>query len=124
MASVVFLPVLNASVVLKPDETAYFGAELGSEPGEVVAVDAATGRIRWSRKVQGDPLGGVTVVGDLLLVPLLEGDLLGLVRDTGRVVWRSKLPGGTNGQPAVTGDLVIVPVGNADPPRLVAYRVR
>ena len=32
----------------------------------------------------GDPLGGVTVVGDLLLVPLLQGDLLGLDRETGR----------------------------------------
>lgn len=121
---VVYLPVINSPVTLTPEETAYFGAEMGVERGEVVAVDANTGAIRWSRKVDGDPLGGVTVVDDLLLVPLLEGDLLGLDRDDGRVVWRRKLPGGTNGQPAVSGDLVVFPVGNADPPRLVAYRVR
>jgi outer membrane protein assembly factor BamB len=120
----VYLPVINSPVTLQPNETAYFGAEMGVEPGSVVAVDAATGKVRWSRTVPGDPLGGITVLHDLLLVPLLDGTLLGLDRATGKTVWRGKLPGGTNGQPAVSGDLVVFPLGNAQPPRLVAYRVR
>jgi outer membrane protein assembly factor BamB len=73
--------------------------------------------------VPGDPLGGVTALGDLLVVPLVDGHVLGLDREDGRVVWRATLPGGTNGQPAAAGSLVVFPVGQADPPRLVAYRV-
>jgi outer membrane protein assembly factor BamB len=121
---IVYLPVNNAPVTLKPDETAYFGAALGAEDGEVVAVDATDGRVLWSRKVHGDPLGGVTVVDDLLLVPLLQGKLLGIERRTGKILWQRDLPGGINGQPAISGDLAIFPVGQADPPQLVAYRVR
>jgi alcohol dehydrogenase (cytochrome c) len=119
---VVYLPVLNAPVELKPAETAYFGAVLGVEDGEVAAVDAATGKLMWSVKVPGDPTGGVTAVNDLLIVPLADGHLLGLRRSNGAIVWRAELPAGTTGQPAVSGDLVIFPVGQASPPRLVAYR--
>jgi alcohol dehydrogenase (cytochrome c) len=120
---IVYLPVINAGATLGPEDRAYFATPLGQEDGDVAAVDAGTGRVLWSRKVAGDPLGGVTVVGDLLLVPLADGTLLGLDRATGKVVWHDKLPGGTNGQPAVSGDLAIFPVGSADPPQLVAYRV-
>jgi alcohol dehydrogenase (cytochrome c) len=119
----VYLPVVNAPAELKPAETAYFGAALGTEDGEVDALDARTGKARWRRKVPGDPLGGVTVLGDLLVVPLVDGHVLGLDRGDGRIVWRATLPGGTNGQPAAAGRFVVFPVGQADPPRLVAYRV-
>ena len=41
---------------------------LSKEPGsEVVAVDAGDGSILWATEVDGDPLGGTTVVGDLVL---------------------------------------------------------
>ncbi len=121
---IVYLPVVNAPAHLEPDKTAYFATPLGVHDGDVVALDARTGRLRWVTKVPGDPLGGVTVVNDLLLVPLTDGRLLGLDRASGRIVWRHELPGGTTGQPAVSGDLVVFPVGQAEPARLVAYRVR
>jgi len=121
---VVYTAVLNAPSVHAPDKEDFFaGATLGVMKGDVVAVDVRTGKVLWSTKVDGDPLGGATVVGDLVLTATYQGKLLGLKRDTGKLVWSIEAPGGVNGQPAVTEDTVIWPVGLADPPALVAYRL-
>lgn len=55
---VVYAAVVNAPTTLHPDEPAYIGSELGTQDGEVVAVDAADGAIVWSTPVPGDPRGG------------------------------------------------------------------
>jgi outer membrane protein assembly factor BamB len=117
---IVYVATLNAPATLQPDETAYFGAEMGQHPGEVVAIDARTGKVRWSAKVPGDPLGGATVVNDLVFTALVDGTVVALDRDDGKIVWRKQLAGGINGWMSVAGDTIVVPVGNADPPQLVA----
>lgn len=119
----VYLPVINAPTVLEPDKASYIGSQLGTNDGEIVAIDAASGAEVWSTEVPGDPLGATTVVNDLVLTTLLGGDLLALDRSDGSVVWSAKLPGGTNGWMAAVDDLLFVPVGNASPPQLVAYRL-
>jgi glucose dehydrogenase len=121
---VVYLAVLNAPSTLKPDETAYFGGTLGTNDGEVVAVDASDGRILWSTEVPGDPLGATAVVNDLVLTTLLDGTVLALDREDGEVLWRHEAGGTVNGWLAVAGDDVVVPVGGADPPAVVALRLR
>ena len=77
----------------------------------------------WSTEVPGDPLGGVTVVNDLVLTTVVQGQLVALDRASGKIVWTTDLGGGTNGWPAVAGDLLLVPVGNGNPPQLVAYKL-
>ena len=78
-------------------------------------VDRRSPATRWAR---------ATVVNDLVFTALLDGQIVALDRATGthRVAHR-RAPGGINGWMAVAGDLLVVPVGNADPPRLVAYRL-
>ncbi len=120
---VVYVATLNAPSTLSPDQTSYVGSRLGTMDGQVVALDAATGRILWDTRVPGDPLGATTVVNDLVLTSTLQGELFALERATGTIVWRYQTPGGINGWPAVAGDLLVVPVGLADPPRLLALRV-
>lgn len=120
---VVYAAVVNAPVTLKPDEIAYFGAKMGQQPGVVAAVDAKTGKVLWSTEVPGDPLGGATVVNDLVLATTLQGKLVAIDRKSGALVTTLDLGGSTNGWPSVAGDLVIVPVGNANPPQLVAYKL-
>jgi glucose dehydrogenase len=120
---VVYVATVNAPSTLSPDQPSYFGSRLGTMDGEVVALDAATGRILWSTKVPGDPLGATTVVNDLVFTSTFQGELLALDRATGRIVWRYQAPGGINGWPAVAGDLLVVPVGLAEPPRLLALRL-
>ena len=117
---VVYLPVVNAPAELRPDEVAYFGATLGAAEGEVAAIDAATGDVRWTTEVPGDPLGAATVVNDLVLTVLLDGTLVAIDRASGRIVHTLDLGGGTNGWMAVADDRLLVPLGTASPPRVVA----
>ncbi len=118
---IVYVVTLNAPATLAPDETAYFGSELGTADGEVVAIDASDGSVLWSTAVPGDPLGAATVVNDLVFTALFDGEIVALDRRTGEIVWQHQAPGGINGWMSAAGDLLIVPVGNASPPRLVAY---
>ncbi len=118
---VVYVATLNAPTEMHPDKTSSIGSELGTAPGEVVAVDAADGTVLWATEVDGDPLGGATVVGDLVLTATYQGEIYALARDDGRIVRRIEAPGGINGWPAVADDLILWPVGLASPPSLVAY---
>lgn len=117
---VVYGAVVNAPATLQPDATAYFGAELGTADGEIVAVDARTGRVRWATPVPGDPLGGATVVGDLVTTALLDGTVLALDRRSGEIVRSWATGGGINGWMAALDDVMLVPVGMSRPPALVA----
>lgn len=112
---VVYAATLNAPTELAPDVPAYIGSEIGTAPGEVAAVDAATGELLWSTEVDGDPLGGATVVGDLVFTATYQGRLYALDRATGAVVWEHEAPGGVNGWPAVAGDQIVWPIGLARP---------
>lgn len=120
---VVYVATLNAPTTLSPDRTAYIGSRLGVASGQVVAIDAADGRILWDVEVDGDPLGAATVVNDLVFAATFQGRIYALHRDTGEIVHTIDAPGGINGWPAVVGDDLLWPVGMANPPRLVAYRV-
>jgi outer membrane protein assembly factor BamB len=120
---IVYVAAVNSPVTLKPNEVSYFGAQMGQQKGVVVAIDAATGKQQWSTQVAGDPLGGVTVVNNLLFTTLVSGQIVAINRATGTIVWTQTLPGGTNGWMSVVGDTLFVPVGNASPPQLVALTV-
>jgi glucose dehydrogenase len=119
----VYLPVDDAPVTLKPDETAYFGADVMKGKGLVAAVDARTGTVKWQRRVPGQPLGGATVVNDLVFTATLTGWIVALDRHDGKIVWRHRAPGGINGWMSVAGDTIVVPVGNARPSKLLALRL-
>ena len=121
---VVYAPVLNAPSTEEPNvDHSLGGSKLGAMPGEVVAVDAATGKIRWDTKIDGDPLGGALVMGDLVLTGTFQGTIVALDRATGRIVRTLVAPGGINGWPAATRDTIVWPIGNGKTPSLVAYRV-
>jgi outer membrane protein assembly factor BamB len=93
-------------------------------PGEVVAVDAADGRVLWDTQVPGDPIGGTTVVNDLVLTGTLQGTLFALDRSTGRIVWQYRAPAGISGWPAVVGSTIVLPTGTIGPGgHLVALRL-
>jgi outer membrane protein assembly factor BamB len=120
---VVYVATNNAPTELPPDAPSYFGGQLGTHDGEVVAIDAASGAVVWDTKVPGDPLGGATVVNDLVLTALLDGSLVALDRGTGKIVWKHATGGGVNGWLAAVDDTLYVPVGNAKPPKLLALRL-
>jgi outer membrane protein assembly factor BamB len=113
---------VNAPTELAPDEPAFIGSEIGTDDGQVVAVDASDGSILWDTVIPGDPFGGVAVVNDLVLTTNYEGVLLALDRTSGEIVAEHALPGGVNSWLSVVGDLVLIPVGLGSP-QLVALRL-
>jgi len=121
---VVYVATLNAPATLEPDTTAYFGGSIGTRDGEVVAIDATTGKHRWATSVPGDPMGGATVVNDLVITGTYQGQVVALDRATGKVVTTIDVGNGIAGWPAAVGDLLLVPTGTVGRPgTLVADRV-
>lgn len=120
---VVYVAELNAPTMYSANMTAYFGSQIGTMNGDLVAIDAATGEILWNASVDGDPTGGVTVVNDLVLTATFQGNVIAYARDTGKEVWRWTAPGGINSWMSVSGDTVVVPVGASSPAVIVALRV-
>lgn len=121
---IVYAATLNLPSVHEPDVNEIIGSDLGVEPGAVVAVDAADGRVLWSTEVDGDPMGAALVLSDLVFTATFQGELFALDRGTGEIVWQMTAPGGVNGWPASVGDTIVWPVGMADPPTLLALRLQ
>jgi outer membrane protein assembly factor BamB len=120
---VVYVAELNAPSMYTANATSYFGSSVGTMNGDLVAIDAATGKILWDASVEGDPTGGVTVVNDLVITATFQGNVIAYARDTGKEVWRWKAPGGINSWMSVSGDTLVIPVGASDPAVLVALRL-
>jgi outer membrane protein assembly factor BamB len=119
----VFVATLNAPDTLYPNQTEYFGGKTGTMPGEVVALNARSGRRVWDTHVPGDPTGGITLVNSLVLTATLQGSVIALSRSTGKILWQIRAPGGINGWMSVAGRTIIVPVGLSSPPTVWALRL-
>lgn len=119
---VVYVPVLNEPTTYQPEAFGFQGT-IGTMDGEVVAIDVVTGRVRWDVKVPGDPLGGATVIGDLVFTGLQDGRVLALSTRDGSTRWTYQGQGVINAWPAVAGDTIIWPFGGARPAQLVAFRL-
>jgi outer membrane protein assembly factor BamB len=95
--------------------------------GVLYALDAATGRTVWRRRLGAPPFGCATVARDAVVVPTYDGRVSVFAADDGRTVWRAHLRDGINSCPAVAGGLLVVAAGArypgiADPvAEVVAY---
>lgn len=121
--SLLFVPVVNnpARVVSGSEKE-----EPGPTSGEIVALDAATGKVAWKEELASPPFGATTAVNDLVFTTTYEGSLSAYEAKSGQVVWREKLPAGTNSGVMLEGDTLIAPAGVAaaagQTPQIVAYR--
>jgi outer membrane protein assembly factor BamB len=122
--SLLFIPVVNnpAAVVSGSEKE-----EPGPTSGEIVALDAATGKVKWKEQLAGAAFGATTAVNDLVFATTYEGSVSAFDAKTGQVVWREALPAGTNSGVMADGDTLIAPAGVAaaagQEPVIVAYRV-
>ena len=117
---VVYLPVINEPATFENVAGSLGSGGIGLMDGEIVAIDAATGAIKWDVKVPGDPFGGATVSHDLVFTGLHDGTLLALSTEDGHVVWSYQAEGVINAWPAIVGDQLLWPLGGAKPPALLA----
>lgn len=95
--------------------------------GELVALDVATGRVRWVHPLPHSPYGAATVANDVVFTTTYDGRVWGFDTRTGAVVWSSKLPTASFATVAVSGDMLItagnVALNEGQQPQLVAYRL-
>ncbi len=106
----VFAPVINnPQVIVSGTEK----EEPGPASGEVVALDAATGKVKWSEELSSPAYGATTAVNDLVFATSAEGAVSAFDAETGQVLWREKLSAGTNAGVMVSGNVVIAPAGLA-----------
>ena len=93
--------------------------------GRLVALDAATGRVSWERRLAAPNFGCATVANDVVFTATYTGTVLGLDTRDGSVLWRARMRAGVNACPAVAGDLLLVGAGvpgrPGSTPELVAY---
>ncbi len=122
--STVFVPVVNHSVSFSSQTEPQ---ESGPATGELVALDVATGAVKWDRKLSSAAYGAATAVNDLVFTTDFEGSVFAFDASSGATAWEAKLPSGTNTGVAVDGNTLLAPAGLAvssgQSPRLVAYRL-
>lgn len=122
--STVFAPVVNyPGKVVSGSEL----GEGGEATGEVVALDAATGKVKWSEEVSSPAFGATTAVNDLVFATTSEGTVSAFDAKNGQVLWRESLPAGTNSGVMANGEMLIAPAGLASTagqtPKIVAYKL-
>jgi outer membrane protein assembly factor BamB len=98
-----------------------------SGTGDLVAVDEATGKVKWDRKLPSSPYGAATITNGVVFTTTYDGTLYAFNSDTGEQLWKTKLSAGTNAPVAVFGDTVItaasLPSGAGQKPLIIAYRL-
>src|SRR5882757_2064467 len=98
-----------------------------SGTGDFVAVDEATGKVKWDRKLPSSPYGGATISNGVVFTTTYDGTLYAFNSDTGDELFHTKLPAGTNAPVAVFGDTVLtagsLPSGQGQKALIIAYRL-
>ena len=121
---VVYLPVVNEPATYENIAGTLGTGSIGTMDGEIVAIDASTGHVKWDVKVPGDPFGGATVVNDVVFTGLQDGTLLALSTVDGHQLWSYQAGGTINAWPAVAGNVLVWPLGGATPPQVLALEPR
>jgi outer membrane protein assembly factor BamB len=85
--------------------------------GRLVALDAASGRTLWERRLPSPNFGCATVSNDVVFTSTYAGTVYAFAARDGRLLWRGRLRAGLNACPAVAGDLLLVGAGVRLPDR-------
>ncbi|HET7121299.1 MAG TPA: PQQ-binding-like beta-propeller repeat protein [Solirubrobacterales bacterium] len=119
-----FAPIVNHPLTISASGELGEGGEL---TGELAALDAKTGKLKWSVEFGAAAFGAPVVVNDVVFVTTFDGVVHGIDTKNGNEVWSEKLPAGSNTAVTASGDTLLVPAGLAtsesQTPELVAYRI-
>jgi alcohol dehydrogenase (cytochrome c) len=98
--------------------------------GRLIALDAATGRPLWERRLPSPVFSCATVSNDVVFTSTYDGRVYAFAVSDGAVLWRARMRARVNACPAVAGDLLLVgagvrrPGGAGSVTELVAFGVR
>jgi alcohol dehydrogenase (cytochrome c) len=88
-----------------------FASNFDKGRGGFTAVNAATGKVLWQRKLPAMVLGAATVANDVVFTSTYAGTIYAFDTRTGKTLWTTKAPAGINSFPAISGDMLIVGAG-------------
>jgi outer membrane protein assembly factor BamB len=104
----VFVPVVNHATTLLNQKDA---EEDSAYTGELVALDLATGDVKWKRSLESPPYGSTSATNDLVFASTFDGWVYAFDADSGRQVWEEAMPANVNAGLALSGDTLLVPAG-------------
>jgi outer membrane protein assembly factor BamB len=120
----IFVPVVNHAVVFSENGETEENSPL---TGEMVAIDAKTGKIVWNQEYEGANFGPPTAINDMVFFTTFDGTVHGLDAGSGGEVWQAALPAASNTGVMVNGDTLLVPAGlptaEGQKAQMVAYRL-
>jgi outer membrane protein assembly factor BamB len=121
----IYAPIVDLGVTFETQSKPKLDFEHGE--GEMVALNASDGSIKWTAKFPTPAYGGATVSKDLVFTTTFDGTLYALSRDDGHTVWSTKMPAGTNATVAIAGDTLVTaasyPLAKTQKPQIIAYRL-
>ncbi len=121
---VLYVPVVNLTTDYTPTKQVFESVNLDLGKGELVAIEAATGKILWDNKLESMNFGAATVVNDLVFTATYDGKIYAFLAKSGSKVWEYQAPGGINGWPAVKGNTIVFPVGVGESPVMMSFTVK
>lgn len=86
-------------------------ANFAEGTGGIVAIDAATGAIKWDVKLPTLVVGAATVSNDVVFTAGLDGFFRGFDVNTGQELWNYEADRGFNAPPAIAGDTIFIAPG-------------
>lgn len=119
---ILYVPVVNLFTDWTPTSVDTSTLDFENGTGELVAIDAATGKILWIRPLDTMALGGATVINDLVFTAEYDGTIHGFKAGSGEEVFEYRAPAGINGWPAVAEETIVWPAGVGADPSLFALR--
>lgn len=119
---ILYVPVVNMFTDWTPTSLNSSTIDFANGTGELLALDAATGKILWIRHFDSMILGGATVVNDLVFTAESDGTIYALKADSGEGLFTYQAPAGINAWPAVAGDFIVWPAGDGAAPSLIALK--
>ncbi|HEX4735192.1 MAG TPA: PQQ-binding-like beta-propeller repeat protein [Thermoleophilaceae bacterium] len=84
------------------------GGIAGAGPGRVVALDARTGKVRWSKRLASASESSPLAHSGRLYLGSQDGTVYCLLAKSGRIVWRYKASGAVKAGPAFSANRVFV----------------
>ena len=104
----VFVPVVNLSLGYKDTEIDFANLDITQGTGELVALNAIDGSVKWQVDLPAMNVGAATVANDVVFTATLDGVFRAYAAKTGEPLWTYQAGAGINAPPAVAGDLVVV----------------
>jgi predicted lipoprotein with Yx(FWY)xxD motif len=94
--------------------------------GDLMAVDEATGKVRWERKLPSSPYGAATIANNVVFTTTFNGTLYAFNASSGAELYHTALSSETNAPVAVVGNTLLTAAsypGASGHGLLIAYRL-